>query len=90
MLKEAAYLSRGTKDVAYLSLRMALCEVLFKEKPIVILDEIFAYVDDTRFKAVLGFIERISAEYQVFVFTCHEREKAALAHIEGTNVIVLE
>ena len=89
MLKEAAYLSRGTKDVAYLSLRVALCEVLFREKPVIILDEIFAYVDDIRFKAVLNVIEKLSKEYQVFVFTCHEREKAALSEIEGVLVTEL-
>ncbi len=89
MLKEAAYLSRGTKDIAYLSLRVALCEVLFKEKPVLILDEIFAYIDDKRFKAILSVLEKLSEEYQIFVFTCHEREKAALSEIRGASVIEL-
>lgn len=89
ILREAAFLSRGTKDVAYLSLRVALCEVLFKEKPALILDETFAYIDDERIKAVLSVLEKLSNEYQIFIFTCHEREKVLLSKLSGATVTEL-
>ena len=86
LLRDIAYMSTGTKDAAYLALRVALCETLFREKPVLVFDEVFAYFDNERLKASLEALEALSAQYQIFVFTCHEREKQLVTH-SGANVI---
>lgn len=87
MLRDIAYLSTGTKDAAYLAMRVALCETLFREKPVLIFDEVFAYFDNDRLCAALSALKELAKEYQIFVFTCHEREK----QLVGTaNAAVIE
>jgi len=69
-------LSGGTGDAAYLSLRLALLELLFPgERPPILLDESLAQLDDTRAAAMLRLLGQITAEGgQCLLFTCHTRE----------------
>ncbi len=84
-------LSAGTKDSAYLSLRLALLEVIFRDdRPFLALDEALAQLDDKRASAAL----RILASYctsggQCILFTCHSREEKLLDNIAKVNVINL-
>lgn len=90
-VRSALLLSAGTKDCAYLSLRLALLEVIFKdEKPFLILDEALSQLDDNRAAAAL----RILASYcnaggQCLLFTCHSREEKLLSGIVAANIIRL-
>lgn len=71
------YLSAGTQDLTYLSLRMALIDLLYrKEKPPVCFDESFAHQDDTRASRMIQLLLLLAEEggQQNFVFTCHGRE----------------
>lgn len=85
ILREAGYLSKGTSDAAYLALRIALCETLFSEKPILVFDETFAYIDDDRLDAMLTFLKELARDYQIFVFTCHDREMRILSQTENAD-----
>lgn len=69
------YLSNGTYDQLYLSLRIALIELLFKdEKCSLILDDAFVQYDDKRReRALMTIYEKIRG--QILVFTCHTIEQ---------------
>ena len=72
------YLSSGAADAAYLALRITLTEYLYDEKPTLIFDDAFSRLDDARLSKVCGMLKKLSSEYQIFVFTCHDREIAML------------
>lgn len=80
-------LSAGTKDGAYISLRLALIDVLYKdEAPPLLLDEILSQIDDGRAENLLKMLESYSTGgNQSLLFTCHTRE----ASMTDANVIRL-
>lgn len=71
--KEAAYLSAGTSDQAYLSLRLALSSLIFEtsEELPLLLDDSLAQYDDARAEAALKYLSEFSAGKQAVMFTCH-------------------
>jgi uncharacterized protein YhaN len=74
-LVNAALLSGGTRDAAYLCLRISLMLRLFgTELPPLMLDESLCQLDDKRASRVLGALERLSDTAQCILFTCHRRE----------------
>ena len=69
------YLSGGTRDLTYVSLRMALIDMLYSEKPPVCYDESFAHQDNVRAKSMMEAIRHLAGEgYQSIIFTCRQRE----------------
>lgn len=70
------YMSEGTKDLAYYSLRIALIRLLFKkELPPVIFDESFSALDNQRLGNMLSILSELSKEeIQTLVFTSCQRE----------------
>ena len=82
-LRHIDHMSTGTRDMAYLSLRLALADVISGEgKLVVMLDEATAHMDDTRAKNLLRLIsERAGAGAQHILFTCHGRESRILSEI---------
>ena len=76
--------SGGTKDALYLSLRLALTDLLSgKEAKPILLDEALAQLDDKRATALLTILlHRAEAGGQSLLFTCHSREERLL---EGQN-----
>ncbi len=83
------YLSAGTQDIAYLSLRMALIDLLYREKPPVCFDESFAHQDDTRAARMLEALSTLAdSGWQTLIFTCHTREGRMLSE-QRENAAVL-
>lgn len=84
-------LSAGTRDAAYLSLRLSLIELLFSgETPPLALDEALCQLDDTRATEALRMIERFCMSGgQCLLFTCHERESLLLGNTESVRKIAL-
>ena len=77
--KSVDFLSGGTRDLAYIAVRMALVDMLYTEKPPVCFDESFAHQDNNRAESMMKALAHLAEEgYQSFVFTCRQRE-AALA-----------
>ena len=74
-------LSAGTRDAMYLSLRLALLEVLYgNEQPPIILDEALSQMDDKRAANTLGILADFCRDNgQCLLFTCHDREGRLLA-----------
>lgn len=75
------HMSTGTRDMAYLSLRLALADVITGEEGlIVMLDEATAHMDDTRAKNLITLLtERAAEGRQHILFTCHSREAELLS-----------
>lgn len=72
--RELDYLSSGTADQAYLSLRLALSHLLTEENGAlpIILDDALAQYDDNRTKTALKFLSDYSKNGQIIMFTCHK------------------
>jgi len=82
------YLSHGTGDLAYIALRIALADEVFRsEKPTIIFDESFAHIDSSRIKNVMRILS-VASSNQYIVFTCRADETNA-AKTLGCNTIKL-
>ncbi|MCX7710992.1 MAG: AAA family ATPase [Clostridia bacterium] len=88
----ASSLSGGTIDQVYLSLRMAMAELISTdgEKLPLIMDEIFAQYDDLRTRETLKYFNDIKDGRQVVFFTCKKREIAIAREVLGGSVHVIE
>jgi len=88
--KEIDYLSSGTADQAYLSLRLAVCELMSQndERLPVLLDDALAQYDDSRTKTALEFLKEYSLDGQTIMFTCHNSVLEASKQT-GANEIIL-
>ncbi len=71
MLVSGEYLSSGTFDQIYFSLRMALVKLIGEGMPVV-LDDAFALYDDERLENALSYLKTI--ENQILIFSCQSRE----------------
>ena len=77
--KSISSLSAGTRDAAYFSLRTALSSMLFPaDRPPMILDEVFAQLDDSRAENLLDLLGHVAEESQIIILTCHSREAEIL------------
>ena len=75
-LKTSEFFSRGTGDLAYIALRIALADEVFRaEMPTLIFDESFAHVDSGRIRNMLRLLS--AGEGQHLVFTCRTEEAEA-------------
>lgn len=71
---EAAFLSAGTLDQLYLSLRLAVCELAVTDGgacPLV-LDDALVNFDGERMERAVDFLKEIARSRQVILFTCHD------------------
>lgn len=74
--KHSDYMSAGTRDSAYMCLRLALINLIYSEtRPPLVLDDAFVRLDGERLENMLALVETVAGEGQVFVFSCHEREQ---------------
>ncbi len=70
-------LSTGTVEQVYLSARVAIARLLARgRRPPFILDDPFVTFDVARTRAALALCQRLSADNQVLLFTCHEGYEA--------------
>lgn len=78
--KSADYLSDGTKDTAYLCLRLALLKLIFKNgNPPLVLDDAFCHLDEKRLEAMMKILSNeVDNGTQVIIFTCRKNERQYL------------
>lgn len=88
--KEIDYLSSGTADQAYLSLRMALSELIASEgqKLPILLDDALAQYDDTRAKKALEFLKEYSTDGQIIIFTCHKWLASKAKELQANEILL--
>lgn len=81
--KELDYLSSGTVDQAYLSLRLALSSLIFEtSEPLpILLDDALTQYDDKRAKTALEYLKKYAENGQIIMFTCHRSLYDASANI---------
>ena len=91
MSRSILQLSQGAADQLYLAVRLAICGmVLPAEKRVpLILDDALVTFDDTRLRAALDYLLAESAQRQILLFTCQNRERDYLARRENVNVLTL-
>ena len=71
------FLSEGTKDAAYISLRIALVQTMFGEElPPMVFDDCFARLDRARLSGIMSILASEKVP-QALVFTCRDLEKNA-------------
>ena len=77
--RSCEYLSAGTRDSAYLSLRLALADMLFGGAAVpMILDDAFVRIDDERLKMISYALGEAAKKHQIFILTHGHREASAL------------
>ena len=84
----AERLSTGTVDQLYLSLRLSMINEISNESMPIILDEAFAYYDETRLENILKFLSDELGNHQLIIFTCTNREKNILDKIHVSYNLV--
>ena len=89
--RELEYMSEGTGDAAYLSLRLALIDLLYRKSlPPLVFDEAFARMDDERtisaMKLLCGVGNQEVSLPQVMIFTCQKREGVIAMRIAPNDV----
>lgn len=69
---EPGFLSRGTKEQLFLSLRFALMKACEKSETLpILLDDIFVNFDEERTLSGILALEDLTREHQILFFTCH-------------------
>src|SRR5699024_10032221 len=80
---EAGELSKGTVDLLYITLRLAINEVMSDQHQLpFMLDDPLVHFDQTRTKQMLEIIESIGAQHQVILFTCKAELVGQSNHLE--------
>ena len=89
--RDGLFLSRGTLDELYFSLRLALCELILPEEssPPIVLDDAFVNFDEERLSRALLLLKELSRKRQIILFSCHEREAAFFKNDSEVNIINL-
>jgi len=84
-------LSQGATDQLYLSVRLAICDmVLPRDRSVpLIMDDALISFDDDRLHAALDFLLQESRQRQILLFTCQKREQEYLAGRENVTLLTL-
>ena len=80
-------LSSGTADQLWLAIRLAICHALLPPDTPLILDDALLTADGDRLGRALEVLLDEAKTRQVILFTCHDRERRALARSETVNFI---
>lgn len=85
--------SSGTEDLAYICLRFALTDILYRNgKPPMIFDDTFAHIDDDRLENIIALLSAMgkAGKLQTIVLSCHKRERSIAMSCPETNIIRME
>ncbi|CAI6048668.1 AAA family ATPase [Cohnella sp. JJ-181] len=76
----SAFLSRGTQEQLYLSLRLALAGAASREQAMpLLLDDLFVHYDEARLKRCANVLNELAQSRQLLLFTCHRHVAEALS-----------
>ena len=71
--RSVEYLSSGWRDMVGFCLRLCLADGLFEQqKPCLVLDDPFVYLDHERAEAARRLLDALAEEYQIIYLTCRE------------------
>jgi len=81
IVRDVDYLSAGARDIAYLSLRLALAQLLYGGNGMpFVWDDAFGRLDDKRLTHVLRTLHAASQMHQTLLLCCSAREETLLAN----------
>ena len=84
MPRESAFFSGGTVDQLYLSLRLALIDMLFgNSSTFIILDQPFLQYDVDRTQKAVNLLEKLTDNRQILLFTADEKDFSGNKNIES-------
>lgn len=77
--KDHGLMSKGTRDLLWLGLRITLCDIINdgKDYPL-ILDDSLLHLDDERLRNVLSYLKDQGKRIQCIIFSCQNREEEIL------------
>ena len=84
---DSVYMSQATRDGAYLSLRVALLELLCQntdKRPPFLFDEALVFFDEQRLTGALKLLASLAPKVQTILFSSSEREAVLLEEGAGT------
>lgn len=86
---DTGFLSRGTAEQLYLSMRFALADE-YRNKAVLplILDDIFVNFDPVRTRRCLGLLKILRKDRQILLFTCHSHIRDAVQQMLPDSQIV--
>ena len=71
MLRELGYYSEGMQELVGLCTRLAFVDAVFqKETPMLVLDDPFVNLDDTRTEQAKTLVKELAKKYQILYLTC--------------------
>ncbi len=71
--REVVSLSAGYRDMVGIALRAALVDAMYTdEKPMLVMDDPFAMLDDEKIVSARAFLQKLASEYQIIYLTCSE------------------
>ncbi|MFC3801004.1 AAA family ATPase [Cohnella sp. GCM10012308] len=87
----SAFLSRGTQEQLYLSLRLALAAAASREQALpLLLDDLFVHYDEIRLKRCVNVLNELSHNRQILLFTCHRHVADTLTEgMPGSRLLKL-
>ncbi len=81
--RSVEYLSGGTRDLAYIALRLAYIDLLYREAPPLVFDESFAHQDNFRATCTMRALRTLADEgVQSLIFTCRSRESTIAREVD--------
>ena len=71
--RDIKLLSSGYRSLIGICMRMALVDAMYtEEKPFVVFDDPFVYLDEEKRRGGMDFLKNLSGEYQIIYFTCNK------------------
>ncbi len=81
--RSVEFLSGGTRDLAYIALRLAYIDLLYREAPPLVFDESFAHQDNFRATCTMKALRTLADEgVQSLIFTCRSRESTIAREVD--------
>lgn len=79
---DSSFLSRGTKEQLYLSMRFALADAVSREANLpLLLDDLFVHFDERRLLRTISVLGDIAQSRQIILFTCHRHVAEAVKRV---------
>ena len=88
-IKSSLSLSKGSQDIIFFVLKIAICTELYDKSSFLILDDAFNYLDDDRLKKIISVLKEELFNNQIILLSCQEREMEILKSYQDVKIINL-
>ncbi|MEJ8751036.1 AAA family ATPase [Lagierella sp. ICN-221743] len=88
-IKSSLSLGKGSQDIIFFVLKIAICTELYDKSGFLILDDAFNYLDDDRLKIIISVLKKELVLNQIIILSCQEREMEILKSHQDVKIINL-